>query len=83
MPMFYYKCADCARSNRRLLKDDQEADLLKHFCPCGGIMVRAPQAPSARITETLDNGLMVRRLERIADAEQVHYERAHGKKGTI
>ena len=40
-------------------------------------MVRAEGAPtSARLLETLDNGLMARRVERPADAERLYKERA-------
>jgi hypothetical protein len=50
---------------------------------CDAQLARVPKAPTTQITETLDNGLMARKLERPADAEQIYHERAYGKKGVI
>jgi hypothetical protein len=83
MPIYYYKCPECNSTNRRLLAGEAEADKMLLLCHCTAEMVRAPQPPTARITETLDNGVMVRKLERLADAEQIHKEMSHGKKGNI
>jgi hypothetical protein len=83
MPIYYYRCPKCDKTNRRLLASEAEADKTLLLCQCSEEMVRAPQPPTARITETLDNGIMVRKLERLADAEQIHKEMAYGKKGNI
>jgi ribosomal protein L37AE/L43A len=84
MPIFYYRCPECETMKSRLLKGPAEAESEVFLCAkCSHPMVRAPKAPTTRITETLDNGIMVRKLERIADAEQIHDEMARGKKGTI
>lgn len=37
---------------------------------------RAPSGPSSNAKETLDNGLMTKRLERPADAERLNKERS-------
>jgi hypothetical protein len=37
---------------------------------------RTPKAPTAQVTETLDNGFMARRVERPAEAERLYKERA-------
>ena len=83
MPIYYYKCPECEKTNRRLLSGESEADKVILLCQCTAEMVRAPQPPTAQIVETLDNGVMVRKLERLADAEQIHKEMAHGRKGNI
>lgn len=44
-------------------------------CDCGLEMVRDPRPPSSRVTEVLDNGLMNKRLERLADAERLFADR--------
>jgi hypothetical protein len=62
----------------------QECDEHEVQCnQCGDFMDRDPHPPSTRITETLDNGAMVRKVERPANAEEMYRERAHGKKGVI
>jgi hypothetical protein len=82
MPSYYFKCTKCEKTQRWILtpaeaKEERICDLFG----CRGRMTRTPKPPTARITETLDNGLMPRAIERPADAEQLHNEMAHGKKG--
>jgi hypothetical protein len=83
MPIYYYQCPRCFIQTRKLLAGPKEAETEIFLCKCGTPLGRSPKAPTTRITETLDNGAMVRKLERLADAEQIHHERAHGKKGNI
>lgn len=83
MPIYYFRCPQCDDSTRRLLKPEQIDDFVLYCTKCGEKVERLSMGPSVRITETLDNGVMVRRLERLADAEQIHDEMAHGKKGNI
>jgi hypothetical protein len=40
-------------------------------------MTRQFAAPTARVTEVLDNGIMVKRVERIHDAQEIYNERGH------
>ncbi len=83
MPIYFFSCADCLEEARKLLKPEA-LDSMVFFCPkCHKPMERSPQPPTSRVTETLDNGIMVRKVERLADAEQIHRERAKGKKGVI
>lgn len=77
MPMYYYRCPKpgCDTVVRKILLVEEAKRGWP--CPdCETIMVRAPQPPSTRVTETLDNGLMTKRLERLADAERLFGERA-------
>jgi hypothetical protein len=79
MPIYFYECKACSFVTRRLLSKE----LPYIDCNCGATAQRCPKPPTVRITETLDNGVMVKRVERLADAEQIHDEMAHGKKGVI
>jgi len=46
-------------------------------CPiCKVPMTRESEAPTSRVVEVLDSGLMSRRVERPADAERLYKERA-------
>ncbi|MDE2103612.1 MAG: hypothetical protein KGL39_40615 [Patescibacteria group bacterium] len=42
-------------------------------------MDRQPKAPSSNVVETLDNGIMVRALERPAEAERLYKEHVQVK----
>jgi hypothetical protein len=77
MPLYYFGCPDssCAVTTRRLLPP-KEVRLAEETCPkCGKLMLRQANAPTARVTEVIDNGIMTRRLERLADAERLFTER--------
>ena len=77
MPLYYFGCPDssCAQVTRRLLTP-KEARTAAEFCPaCGELMQRQANAPTSRTTEVIDNGLMTRRLERLADADRLFAER--------
>ena len=82
MPLYYYKCCKCGQLTRRLL-DAEAAEHNLQICKCGYTMERAEEGANSRIVETLDNGAMVRKLERYADAEKIYKEWADGKKGAI
>jgi len=74
---FYFRCGSCkhefAKLLPRVLKD--------HKCPkCGARAKRAPRAPTSNVTETLDNGLMARRVERIQGATEIYRERSRADK---
>ena len=75
MPLYYFKCVGCKTPKSVICKSK---DLKKpRFClECGQSLVRAPKGFSSNITETLDNGIMVRKIERIAGAEEIFKERA-------
>jgi hypothetical protein len=72
MPLYYFRCRSCHLEQRRILKPEEALGLR---CSCTGELERTPRPPSARVTETLDNGVMTKRLERLADAERLFSER--------
>lgn len=78
MPIFNYQCLHCEESSRKLLTPEQ-ASAVQLCKKCGAALERNVSPPTARVTETLDNGIMPRRLERLADAEQIY--RDHAKTG--
>jgi hypothetical protein len=82
MPLYHFQCIHCEKTRRRILEPDQVGAVVV-LCECGELMDRKSKPPTTKITETLDNGAMVRKVERPADAEQLYRERAHGKKGNI
>jgi ribosomal protein L37AE/L43A len=83
MPVYHFKCPNCGFADRKILTPEAVRVINFHCKKCATKMERNAQPPTTQITETLDNGVMVRKLERLADAEQIFHERAHGKKGNI
>lgn len=47
----------------------------KKKCRCGGDLIRTGNGPSTAVYETLDNGAMVKAVERLADVERLIKER--------
>ena len=45
-------------------------------CKCGAEATREAQGGSSMVMETLDNGVMSKKLERLADAERLFHDRA-------
>lgn len=75
MPLFNYKCTSCDLTCRKVLdKAIKELD-----CACGGKMMRAPKGGSSQVMETLDNGVMTKRVVRLADAERLYKNRGIDK----
>lgn len=73
MPVFHYFCFQCQKETKKLLA--KEVDSLE--CPfCGAELERDMKGPSARVVEKLDNGVMRRSVERLADAERLYKDRA-------
>jgi hypothetical protein len=84
MPVFYFECPVCHMPDRMILSPEEgKGDVPCRAPDCSGKLKRTRKAPTTRITETLDNGLMARSLERLADAEKIHHDRAHGETGVI
>jgi hypothetical protein len=73
MPLYYFECCKCHKPHRKILTVDEAMKI--QACECGYTLRRTPQPPSARVTEVIDNGIMPRRLERLADAERLFAER--------
>lgn len=79
MPLFHWACPVCNVVLRRILDAKGNEYVVIGSCPtkdCPGALKRAPKPPTAQAVETLDNGFMVRRLERPVDAERLYRERA-------
>jgi len=73
MPIFHYFCQNCDKASKKLLEKEPES----LQCPvCGSDLVRDMKGPSARVVERLDNGVMPKALERLADAERLFKDRA-------
>lgn len=77
--MFRFQCSACAEYLMRLTDAKGARAFEGAACTkqgCSGTYARAPKPPSTLVTESLDNGIMARRVERIADAERIYKERA-------
>jgi putative FmdB family regulatory protein len=75
MPRYLFACAACKHKLGKRLEAGQQTN--PQSCPrCGAVMERAPSPPSTQVLETLDNGIMARRVERLANAEELLRERA-------
>jgi hypothetical protein len=82
MPLYHFECPNCHKLQRRILEPDRIGAAVV-ICECGDFMDRKVMPPTTKITEVLDNGAMVRKVERPANAEEMYRERAKGKKGNI
>jgi hypothetical protein len=72
MPAFYLKCQKCGSEKRRILAKYADSP-----CDCGGVYERTDKTnPSTMIKETLDNGAMVRKIERLHNIEELVKERS-------
>lgn len=74
MPLYYYSCPGCGADARRILTP-AEAKSVPQKCTCGVELQRRATGPTCQCVETLDNGIMTKRLERLADAEKLFSER--------
>jgi hypothetical protein len=77
LPLFNAVCSD--GHFKRILTSLPTFDSIpveKKTCQCGKAMVRKAVGPTANVKETLDNGCMVKKLERFADAERLYHDRA-------
>lgn len=77
MPLFNLFCGVCGRRARRLAPSvDKLPKMLGCQSPtCLGLMERAAAGPGSAVIERLDNGVMIRPLERFADAERLYADR--------
>lgn len=76
MPIFHARCHTCGGSQRFLAASWSNIRPTTLLCECGGSYQREARGPSTQLLERLDNGAMVRAVERPADAERMHAERA-------
>lgn len=72
MPAFYFVCKKCSKQSRRILKEYKELD-----CECGSKLdLDMSKSPSSMIKEVMDNGLMFKSVERLADIDEMVHKRA-------
>lgn len=73
MPLFNFTCPACGEHVRKILPHLTE----ERRCPkCDAILKRTPNAPTTRVIEVRDNGLMPRQVEQLADVEEMIRERS-------
>jgi putative FmdB family regulatory protein len=73
MPVFYYKCSQCEENTTLFHKKDDKSVCKK----CGSNKLeRNATGASSQVLETLDNGLMARKVERAPDIEKIMKERS-------
>lgn len=78
MPIYYFVCRRCRTNVRRVM---EPAEAARYACPaCGRKMTRQPKPPATQVNETVDNGIMPRAIERLANAEELSRERAAAHK---
>lgn len=78
MPMYNYHCPECEQ-NFRFIKTPEKALLPVNCATCDTLLVRKPAPPTSMVKEVLDNGLMSRKVERLADIEEIVVERSKTK----
>lgn len=77
MPAYHLKCDKCQKSLRKLLPKFEAMT-----CECGGQFERIdPTKVTAQIKEVLDNGVMVRKVERLHNIDQLVKERSQEPEG--
>lgn len=67
MPLFLWECQSCGTSSRKLL---EERPLLPPCPACGGEQRFTTQATS-RVIEIRDNGFMPRKVEQLANVQDL------------
>ena len=73
MPLWRYACPFCDREFAKVAPKAPE----NPPCPnCGEMAERAERAPTTTSYERIDNGYMVRSVERIADVQRLSKERS-------
>lgn len=78
MPLFYFTCEKCGVGKKFLLEpEDAKKERSCSEQGCLGAMLRDQRPPSTHVKETLDNGLMTRKVERFKDIEQLMHDRAN------
>ena len=75
MPLFYFKCSECQKP-RTVICSVKKVDDKRTCDSCEGELVRTPVGPGTSCVETLDNGLMAKKIERLSNAEEIYRERS-------
>lgn len=73
MPLYNFQCPACKKHVQKLLPHLTE----DKFCPgCGTKLKRVAKPPTSRIVEERDNGLMPRKVEQLADIQEIIKDRS-------
>ena len=87
MPTYRLTCESCARvvvrtlvTTLKNLPADEREEITR--CSCGKRLKRTP-TPSTLVRESLDNGAMTHRVERLKDAEELYKDRAAKDPGKL
>ena len=75
MALFNLLCTKCGNTKRVFGDTYETVDIKQKICKCNYQMLRMTAGPSTSIVEKLDNGSMVKALERYSDAERIFNER--------
>ena len=75
MALFNLLCTKCGNTKRVFGDTYETVDIRQKICKCNYQMNRLTTGPSTHLIERLDNGSMVKALERYSDAERVFNER--------
>lgn len=80
MALFRFNCSMCKANPIAQFGLTAAQALVKAkavYCPkCGARMVRIVKPPTSQVVERLDDGHMIRAVERPAEAERLYKERA-------
>lgn len=74
MPLYHFKCCKCHKPARKILPASEANKT--HICQCGHTLTREHRPPSTVAKEILDNGVMVKAVERPSEAEELYKTRA-------
>lgn len=70
MPIFNLVCIQCGHRTRKLIGNPE--NLEKMFCrDCDGHYQREGEGPTSRIIEVRDNGLMPKKVEQLANIDEL------------
>jgi len=75
MGLFYFECEFCKTIIKRIKHGRFEKKDYPQCKECGLRTKRMEKPPTSQVLETLDNGLMPKRLERFANAEELYKNR--------
>jgi hypothetical protein len=77
VPLYNFECNGCGLASRTISGSEAEAKAKIRACTCGGDMVRCPKPFTSQAVETIDNGFMVKKVERLVDATRIYRDRAN------
>jgi hypothetical protein len=75
MALFNLLCIKCGNAKRVFGETFESLTIDQKICKCNYEMIRLTKGPSTSVMERLDNGVMVKPVERYSDAERVFTER--------